>query len=129
MFLSMTGSMMTMYSAVKVVYGGWHLKKARECLHIKTGKNVKYATAPGTPYRKAAISEHVNSEEHKQSVGLELLQRASWLQKGIEKKAEVADEVLVQAFAAFYFIAKEETSNMKVLPLIEFLTRFGLKDM
>ena len=97
--------------------------------HIKTGKNVKYATAPGTPYRKAAISEHVNSEEHKQSVGLELLQRASWLQKGIEKKAEVADEVLVQAFAAFYFIAKEETSDMKVLPLIEFLTRFGLKDM
>ena len=33
--------------------------------HIKTGKNVKYATAPGTRYRKAAISEHGNSEEHK----------------------------------------------------------------
>ena len=45
----------------------------------------------------------------------------------IEKKAEVADEVLVQAFAAFYFIAKEEIS--KVLPLIEFLTWFGLKDI
>ena len=41
----------------------------------------------------------------------------------------MADEVLGQAFAAFYFIAKEEISNMKVLPLIEFLTRFGLKDM
>ena len=88
---------------------------------------MKYATTPGTRYRKAAISEHGNSEEHKQSVRLELLQRASWLQKEIEK-AEVADEVLVQAFAAFYFIAKEEISNMKVLPLIEFLTRFGLKD-
>lgn len=41
----------------------------------------------------------------------------------------MVDEVLVQAFAAFYFIAKEEISNMKVLPLIEFLTRFGLNDM
>ena len=66
---------------------------------------MKYATAPGTRCRKAGISEHGNSEEHKQSVRLELLQRASWLQKEIEKKAEVADEVLVQAFAAFYFIA------------------------
>ena len=97
--------------------------------YIKTGKNVKYATAPGTRYRKAAISEDGNSEEHKQSVRLERLQRASWLQKEIEKKADVADEVLAQAFAAFYFIAKEGISNMKVLPLIEFLTRFGLKDM
>ena len=97
--------------------------------HIKTRKNVKYAIAPGTRYRKATISEHGNSEEHKQSVRLELLQRASWLQKEIEKKAEVADEVLVQAFATFYFIAKEEISNMKVLPLVEFLTRSGLKDM
>ena len=94
--------------------------------HIKTGKN---ATAPGTRYRKAAISEHGYSEEHKQSVRLELLQQASWLQKEIEKKAKVVDEVLVQVFAAFYLIAKEEISNMKVLPLIEFLTRFGLKDM
>lgn len=92
--------------------------------HIKTGKNVKYATVAGT-----AISEHGNSEEHKQSVRLELLQWASWLQKEIEKKAEVAEEVLVQAFAAFCFIAKEEISNMKVLLLIEFLTWFGLKDM
>jgi len=39
--------------------------------HIKTGKNVKYATAPGTRYRKATISEHGNSEEHKQAVRLE----------------------------------------------------------
>jgi len=53
--------------------------------HIKRGKNVKYATAPGTRYRKAAISEHGNSEEHKQSVRLELLQRASWLQKDREE--------------------------------------------
>jgi len=39
--------------------------------HIKTGKNVRYATAPGTRYRKAAIPEHGNSEEHKQAVRLE----------------------------------------------------------
>jgi len=39
--------------------------------HIKTGKNVKYATVPTTCYRKAAISEHGNSEGHKQSVRLE----------------------------------------------------------
>jgi len=39
--------------------------------HIKTGKNVKYATVPTTCYWKAAISEHGNSEEHKQAVRLE----------------------------------------------------------
>lgn len=96
---------------------------------MKTGKGVKYVNTPGTRYRKVAISEHGNSEEHKQSVRQELLQRASWLQKEIEKKAEVADEVLVQAFAVFYFIAKEEVSNKKVLPLIDFLTRYGIEDM
>lgn len=56
--------------------------------------------------------QHGNSEEQKQSIRPELLQRASWLQKEKEKKAEVADKVLVQAFAAFYFITKEEISNM-----------------
>ena len=97
--------------------------------HMKTGKGVKYVNTPGTCSRKVAISEHGNSEEHKQSVRQELLQRASWLQKEIEKKAEVADEVLVQAFAVFYFIAKEEVSNKKVLPLIDFLTQYGIEDM
>ena len=28
------GSMMTLYSAVKVVYGGWHLKRVRECFVV-----------------------------------------------------------------------------------------------
>ena len=68
---------------------------------------------------------HGNSEKHKQSVRKELLQWASWLQE-IDEKAEVADEVLVQAF---YFTAKQEISNMKVLPLIESLTRYGIQDM
>ena len=66
-----------------------------------------------------------NSEEHKQSVRKELLQWASWLQE-IDKKAEVPDEVLVQAF---YFTAKQQISNMKVSPLIEFLTRYRIQDM
>lgn len=88
--------------------------------HIKRSKNVKYATVPGTRYRKATISEHGNSEQHKQSVDIVVAER---------HREEVVDEVLAQAFAVFYFIAKEEISNMKVLPLIEFLTQFGLKDM
>ena len=32
---------------------------------------MRYATAPATRYRKAAIPEHGNSEEHKQAVRLE----------------------------------------------------------
>ena len=47
----------------------------------------------------------------------------------MEKKAEVADEVIVQAFAVFNFIAKEEIPNMKVLPLTDFLTQYGIQDM
>lgn len=62
--------------------------------HNKTGKDVKYASVPGTRYRKVTVLEHGNSEEQNQSVGKELLQWASWLQKEIDKKAEVADEVL-----------------------------------
>lgn len=76
--------------------------------HNKAGRDVKYATAPGTQYRKVAISEHGNSGEHKQSVRQELLQQASWLQREIEKKAKVVDKVLVQAFAAFYFPANKK---------------------
>ena len=90
---------------------------------------MKFVNAPATRYRKAAISEHSNSEEHKQSASKELLQRASWLQKEIDKNAEVVDEVLVQAFAAFYFLAKQEISNLKVLLLLDFLTCFGIQDM
>ena len=41
--------------------------------------------------KEGALLEHGNSEEHKQSVRLELPQQAPWLQKEIEKKAEVAD--------------------------------------
>ena len=41
--------------------------------HMKTGKAVKYVITPGTRFRKVAISEHDNSEEHKQSVRLERL--------------------------------------------------------
>ena len=34
----------------------------------------------------------------------------------------------MKAFAAFYFNAKHVISNMEVLPLIEFLTRYGIQD-
>jgi hypothetical protein len=97
--------------------------------HLKANKCTKYATIPGTRYRKVAIIEHGSSEEHAQSIRQELLQRASWFQKELNKKAEVADEVLVKAFAAFYFTAKEEMANSKVMPLINFLRHYGSPDM
>ena len=50
-----------------------------------------------------------NSEQQKQSVDIVVSER---------HREEVVDEVLAQAFAAFYFTAKEEISNVKVLPLI-----------
>jgi len=42
MFSSMTGSMMTLYSAVKVVYDGWHLhvKRAMECFVVFVKKSI-----------------------------------------------------------------------------------------
>ncbi|CAB3989780.1 zinc finger 862-like [Paramuricea clavata] len=97
--------------------------------HLKANKCTKYATIPGTRYRKVAIIENGSSEEHAQSIRQELLQRASWFQKELNKKAEVADEVLVKAFAAFYFTAKEEMANSKVMPLINFLRHYGSPDM
>ena len=83
----------------------------------------KYATIPRTRHRKVAIIEHGSSVEHAQSRRQELLHRASWFQKELDKKAEVADEVLVQAFPAFYFIAKEEMANSKVMPLITLVSK------
>ena len=47
----------------------------------------------------------------------------------MNKKSEVADEVLVQAFAAFYFIAKEEIASLKDKLLITFLRHYGSPDM
>ena len=82
-----------------------------------------------TRSRKVAIIEHGSSVEHAQSIRQELLQRASWFQKELNKKSEVADEVLVQAFAAFYFIAKQEMANSKVMPLITFLRHYAAPHM
>ena len=97
--------------------------------HLKANKCTKYVTIPATRYRKLAIIEHGSSVEHTQSIRQELLQRTSWFRKELNKKSEVADEVLVQAFAAVYFIAKEETANLKVMPLITFLRHYGSPDM
>ena len=113
---NMTGLKTMLHFVVKVVSGGWPWKRARVCSVVC----VKSITKQGK-----MRSMHCNSEKHKQSVRKELLQWASWLQE-IDEKAEVAEEVLVQAF---YFTAKQEISNMKVLPMIESLTRYGIQDM
>ena len=88
-----------------------------------------YVTIPATRYRKVAIIEHGSSVEHAQSIRQEQRQRTSWFQKELNRKSEVVDEVLVQAFAAFYSIAKEEMANLKDMPLITFLRHYGSPDM
>ena len=97
--------------------------------HLKANKCAKYVTIPATRYRKVAIVEQGSSVEHAQSIKQEQHQRTSWFQKELNRKSEVVDEVLVQAFAAFYFIAKEEMANLKDMPLITFLRHYGSPDM
>ena len=58
-----------------------------------------------------------------------MLQRTSFFQKQLDEERLYGDEGLVKAFTAFFFVAKEEMTNSKVLPLLKLLEVLGTREV
>ena len=88
-----------------------------------------FAGEAATRFRRAAVQDHAASSQHKAAVRAELLQSVSVFHEQFQKMKSTSDEVLFSAFASCYFLAKQEISNRKLVPLLEFLELIGLKQI
>ena len=96
---------------------------------------------PATRYRPATLNEHVGmpssshsyagkrKQRHQEAIYREMLQRTSFFQMQLDEERLYGDEGLVKAFTAFYFVAKEEMANSKVLPLLKLLEVLGAREI
>ena len=82
-----------------------------------------------TRLRKLAIEEHEASKQYHAAIKAELLSRVSVFHKDYVNQVNSRDKVLCNVFRACYFLAKQEISNRKMIPLLEFLEQVGVKDM
>ena len=71
------------------------------------------------------ISQRLSTE----AVKLEMRQRVSTFQKQVNEKHEVNENMLEKTFAAIYWLAKEEISNQKLIPLLELLENLGVSEL
>ena len=104
-------------------------------------KSAVFNKTPATRYRPATLKEHVGTplsshshpgkrkQQHQDAIYREMLQRTSFFQKQLDEERLYGDEGLVKAFTAFYFIAKEEMANSKVLPLLKLLEVLGAREI
>ena len=63
------------------------------------------------------------------SLTLEMMQRVSTFQKQVNEKHEVNENMLEKTFTAIYWLAKEEISNQKLIPLLELLEFLGVSEL
>ena len=64
-------------------------------------------------FKKSAIKNHTSSQQHKDAIEAEMLNRVSLFHKEITEKEKVKDAVLWNAFLAAYWRAKEEIAYRK----------------
>ena len=62
-------------------------------------------------FRKPTLTEHSNSQQHRDAISAEHLQRVSTFHREITEKENTAHEVLFNAFYSLYWLAKEEIAN------------------
>ena len=58
-----------------------------------------------------------------------MMQRVSTFQKQVIEKHEVNENMLEKTFTAIYWLAKEEISNQKLIPLLELLENLGVSEL
>ena len=104
-------------------------------------KSAVFNKTPATRCRPATLKEHVGTplsshshpgkrkQQHQDAIYREMLQRTSFFQKQLDEERLYGDEGLVKAFTAFYFVAKEEMANSKVLPLLKLLEVLGAREI
>lgn len=92
-------------------------------------KSKKFNVEAAVRFKKKAVEDHANSQQHKDAIAAELLSRVSTFHEEIERKEKTKDDVYHNAFTAMYWLAKEEIANKKFTSLLELLEQLGLKDM
>ena len=87
----------------------------------KKNKSKAYNVNLSVRLKKSTIKDHSASQQHKDAIEAEMLSRVSLFHKEITEKEKVKDVVLMNAFLAAYWIAKEEIENRKFSSLVNLL--------
>ena len=84
------------------------------CKHktLNTQNNAAvFSSTPRKRYRKEAIREHSSAKMHQAAVEVEMNQRVSMFHQQYEEKEAVRNDVLYNAFAALYWLAREAVAK------------------
>ena len=80
-----------------------------------------FNSTPSVRFKKSSIKDHSSSQQHKYAIEAEMLSRVSLFHKEVTEKEKVKDAVLLNAFLAAYWLAKEEIPNRKFSSFIGLL--------
>ena len=94
-------------------------------LSNKFNKFKTFKTEPSVRYRKPTLLEHVSTQQHRDAVAAEHLQRVSDFHKEVVDHENTAESVLFKVFIAIYWLAQQEISNMKLRALLELFDVIG----
>ena len=95
----------------------------------KKKKSKAFNATPSVRFKKSAIKDQSASQQHKDAIEAEMLSCVSLFHKEITEKEKVKDTVLMNAFLAAYWIAKEEIANRKFLSLLNLLKIVSQENM
>ena len=89
----------------------------------------KFNLQAGIRFKRKAVEEHANSQQHKAAIMCELINRTSPFQAELDRKEQKNNAVYYNAFLAIYWLAKEELPNFKISSFLDVLEQLGLTDM
>ncbi|XP_028516259.1 uncharacterized protein LOC110243833 [Exaiptasia diaphana] len=92
-------------------------------------KAKKFNAEPGVRFKRKALQDHSNGQQHKSSVLAELIKRSSPFLAELDKRESSKQSVYYNAFLAIYWLAKEEIANCKAPSLLQVLQQLGLDDI
>lgn len=92
-------------------------------------KSKKYSLEPAIRFKRKAVDNHANSQQHAAAVTAELVSRVSTFEEEVRKIQDTRDEVYYKTLLAMYWNAKEETPNKKFTSLLAVLQQLGLEDI
>ena len=97
---------------------------------VKTANKSKVFNLDGSVrFRKMTLIELSNSQQHRDAISAEHLQRVSAFHREINEKENTAHDVSFKAFYSLYWLAKEEIPNRKFTSLLSLLEHLGLEEM
>ena len=92
-------------------------------------KSKKYNVEPAVRFKRKAVEDHANSQQHTAAITAELLSRVSTFEEEVREIEDVKDEVYYKTLLTIYWIAEEEISNKKFTSVLELLQQVGLEDI